>query len=87
MTFKSKYFALSEQKISGGPASAIKQPGEVARGDSWHVVADDGGFVLHYLSGELAGRSKTLSITSAEVAALQSGEADIDAVLIAHGAY
>ena len=57
-----------------------------ARGDSWSIIQKDQKYVLEYISGELAGRKKSIEISQEDAQRLANDEATIDEILIAYGA-
>lgn len=78
-----RLFDLGPPQTAGGGQA---QPGELFRGDGWYVTQGVAGCELHYISGELAGRSKTLAISPSEADRLREDQGELDAILIAHGA-
>jgi hypothetical protein len=56
----------------------------ILNGDSWSVRLVKGRYLLEYVSGELAGRMKTLVITKSDFEGLQSGELTVDHILASH---
>ncbi len=58
---------------------------EFAKGDSWTIVKDGEVYVLSYISGELAGREKAITIEEADAKRLAAGDVTIDDILIAYG--
>ena len=61
-------------------------PGELFRGDSWSVYLEEQTYILGYVSGELAGRFKRITISPREAQQLMAGEITCESVLIGHGA-
>ena len=61
-------------------------PGELFRGTGWVVSQGPAGLQLHYVSGEVGGRDKVVSISPDEAAALRKDEGRLNDILIAHGA-
>jgi len=54
-------------------------------GDAWQANASETGFIVDYISGELAGRAKQLVISEEEFAQLRTGEIKFDDLLIRYG--
>ena len=74
-------------RTPGAPAPGSPRPeGGIARGSFWTLYAEERGHTLEYVSGELEGRARRLSISDAEAGALKTGDdAAAMAVLTAHG--
>jgi hypothetical protein len=54
-------------------------------GDAWQANATETGFIVDYISGELAGRAKQLAITGEEFSQLRIGAIKFDDLLIKYG--
>ena len=78
----SKYFKMVDPEP---PVAQDDGLPEFAKGDSWRIIKDGEVYVLVYMSGELAGREKSVVIEPADAHRLAAGEADIDAILIQYG--
>ena len=61
-------------------------PNELFRGDYWSIFLENKAYVLGFVSGELAGRFKRISISEAEARQLMAGEVTCESVLIRHDA-
>ena len=57
----------------------------ILKGPSWRVYERDQGYLFTYISGELTGAEKSVTITGDDVAALRSGDLDQDAICIKYG--
>ncbi len=62
------------------------EPNELFRGPYWSVYLKDETYVLGYISGELTGRYKRLSISKTEAEQLMASEISCESVLLAHDA-
>jgi hypothetical protein len=54
---------------------------EILHGDFWSLHLRDGAYYLEYVSGELAGRAKSLQVTKADFESIRDGVLTIDHVL------
>ena len=64
------YFKIIPGKIAGAKKNAENT---ILEGESWSVYKVEDRILLEYVSGELAGREKSIEITEAEFSKLQSG--------------
>lgn len=78
----SKFYKLVDPKP---PTGAVRKD-SYASGASWTLYQTSDAFVLEYVSGELAGREKTLTIAEEDAVRLASGAATIDDILIQYNA-
>jgi hypothetical protein len=85
MTIKDNpYFTIVE------PESAQTSPvpaDQILSGNAWSVCLRGGKYHLEYLSGEHAGREKSIVISQMEFEQLRDGELTVDNILSAHGAF
>lgn len=56
--------------------------GCILKGDSWQVFLTEKGYVLEYISGELAGRLKSLSISDQDLEQLRDKTITVEDLLI-----
>ncbi len=82
MTIKDNpYFKI----VDAETVETVSKPKDmILSGDSWSVHLRQKKLFLDYVSGELAGREKSLEITKEEYEALKDGSLTIDSILIAH---
>jgi hypothetical protein len=73
-----------EEKFEYPTAKEIFSSEEIV-GDAWKAYATDHGHIVKYISGELAGRTKELKITSEEFRQLKSRNILFDSLLIKYG--
>lgn len=60
--------------------------GEI-RGDWWSALPVEGRYVLEYISGELAGRLKTIVISEVEYRELANGSLTVEGLITKYGAH
>ena len=80
------FVTLGPRRISGeNPAPPT--PDEVAQGKWWGLYFRGGVHVLEYMSGELYGRAREVTIDAAEAEALKASGDDATAtrIIVAHG--
>ncbi len=61
-----------------------KDASEILSGDFWSVRFRDDCYILDYISGEHAGRAKSLEISTSEFELLRDGKLSIDHILARH---
>ena len=76
--------------VTPGPTPSgvdVPRAGEVAHGSFWTLVDGPEGPVIDYVSGEIAGRRRRLSLSAADAQRLQRSpdDATATAILIEHG--
>lgn len=73
----------------GSAPAGVSAPkaGELAHGSFWTLVDGPEGPVIDYVSGEIAGRRRRLSLSAADAQRLQRSpdDATATAILIEHG--
>ncbi len=61
-------------------------PNELFRGEFWSVFLENQTYILGFVSGEMAGRFKRITISQSEAEQLIAGAVTCESVLIRHGA-
>ncbi len=67
------------------PATSDEDSKSTINGNAWQATATDAGYVVNYISGELAGRPKSLAITEQEFEQLRVHQIELDELLIKYG--
>jgi hypothetical protein len=68
------------------PKEGGKQSNEIVHGNAWKAFSTEAGHFVEYISGELAGRTKKLTITEQEYQQLAAGQITFDSLLIKYEA-
>lgn len=79
----SKFFKL----VDPAPPTGTERRDFFARGDSWSIVQNSEKYILEYISGELAGRLKTIEISLEDARRLADDDTNVDDILIKYGVY
>lgn len=77
VTYKEEPFEYPPEKKGGESNMSV--------GEAWKAYPTETGYVVTYISGELAGRSKELRITREEFQQLEGGKISFDSLLIKYG--
>lgn len=64
------------------PKGDDKQLNKIVHGNAWKAFATEAEHFVEYISGELAGRTKKLTITGQEYQQLAAGQITVDSLLI-----
>lgn len=80
------YFTLGPKVDPSQFVPTPLEPNELFRGDYWSIYLEDGVYVLGFMSGELAGRFKRVTISRENAEALMKGEVSCESLLRKLGA-
>lgn len=60
-------------------------PNELFRGEWWSIYLEGGAYILDFMSGELSGRTRRVTVAREDAEALMRGDAKAEDVLRKYG--
>ena len=79
------YFTLGPEIDPSQFVPTPLEPNELFRGEWWSIYLEGGAYILDFMSGELSGRNRRVTVTRDEAEVLMSGDVKADDVLRKYG--